>query len=50
MPLVNVQVDDFLEVLVKSLVTVCDYQSPLVREIVVNIVDHLHCYVRFSCT
>ena len=50
MSLVNVQIDDFLEELIQSLVTVRHYQSSLVGEVVVNVVYHLYRHVSLPCT
>ena len=49
MSLVNVQVYYLLEELVECLVTVGDYEGPLVWEVVVDVVYYLHCNVSLSC-
>ena len=50
MSLINVQIDDFLEELIQSLVTVRHYKSSLVWEVVVNVVYHLYRHVSLPCT
>ena len=48
MPLVYIQVYDFLEELIEGLVAVRYYQSSLVRKVVIDVVYYLYCHVRLS--
>ena len=50
MSLVDIKSHDLLKELVQGLVTVCDNEGPLVREVVVDVADDLNCYISFTST
>lgn len=48
MPLVDVDGHDLLKQLVQRLIGVCHQQSALLRIVVVEVRNYLHCHVSFS--